>query len=83
MYVLLTGRPQVAEGFSRWSPVWIRPSDHQNKDDLRALLSWRLGNGGYVAEENVKAAVDIMLAKSEVGGVCMALACRSCVHQLF
>ena len=65
--MLLTGRPQVADGFSRWSPVRIEPTGKENRDDLRALLAWRLAKGSYVAEERVAAAADIMLAKSEVG----------------
>ena len=78
--VLLTGRPQVAEGFSRWSPVWIKPSATENQDDLRALLAWRLAKGGYVAEEHVAAAADVMLAKSEVRTCAIAACLPACAQ---
>lgn len=69
VHVLVTARPEVEAGFKHWDPtrVWIRPDDARNQEDIRSVLESRLKQ--YVAEEDVKAAANIMLQRSEVSCV--------------
>ena len=64
---MVTGRPQAEQPFSAWAPQWIQPSDEKNQADMRLLLDWQLHQGRFVADSDLQTALDILLAKSQVG----------------
>ncbi|KAF5843008.1 quinon protein alcohol dehydrogenase-like superfamily [Dunaliella salina] len=66
--IVLTGRPQMEKSFQPWKPYLakIEPQSSENMEDLRIVLKARLEQDGrIVSTEDVPAAVDVLLKKSE------------------
>lgn len=70
VHLFSTGRPEVQELFDEgWRQEWINPQDMQNSNDLQVLLERSLALERYVAEADRAAATQVLLRKSEVGGL--------------
>lgn len=67
--LVVTGRPQIEHLFASWAPRWIRPTDDDNRNDMHKLLHWVLSRGrkgGFVEQQHLNEAIDVLSKKSEV-----------------
>ncbi len=67
--MIVTSRPEAEDMFKDWKPMYIKPDDTKNQEDLKKLLEAKITACKSISEGLRPKAVEVILKKSKVSVV--------------